>query len=128
MKLNIKSLLLLDALTAFTSAMVLFIFYSPLASFLNLTPSLLLWLGGGSVFFAFYSGGLFFMKRSSDLAIYALIFGNFLWVILCLYLAFFSQFEPNFFGKIFFMKQALFVFLLAILQFVSIRDAKTDVH
>ena len=118
---SIKRIFWTDGSTALLSAIVVFIFKSPIAQFLNLSENLLTILSTISLAYACYSLFIAQQKLYSKRLLQLLVFGNSLYAILCLLLAF-NFYSSSVLGAIYLTVESLVVASLAFIEWKVLKQ------
>lgn len=111
----------LDAVASFATGLALVLSFKPLATLFALPATLLLGAGLFCIGYALVVGTMSRKARLPGWAVWAVIVGNFAWVVECGLLAFGDFAAPTYTGKAFLLVQAVAVFAFAELQWFGLR-------
>ena len=120
----LRRVLALDAVSSAVMGAVLVLAVTPLSSLLSLPASLLTWSGVSLFPFAAFVGWLATRELPPRAGVWAVVACNALWAVDSLVLLASGWVEPTFLGTAFVVFQALFVAVLAELQFFGLRRTR----
>ena len=118
---SIKRIFWIDGFAALLSAIVVFIFKTPIAQFLHLSENLLSTLSVISFAYACYSLFIAQQKLYSKRLLQLLIFGNSLYAFLCLMLAF-NFYTSTVLGAIYLTAESIVVAALAFIEWKVLKQ------
>lgn len=117
----LRRVLALDAVTSGAMGALLVLAQGTLSSMLGLSTSLLFWAGLSLLPFAAFVGWLAMRELPPRAAVWAVVLVNALWVIDSFVLLASAWPDLTLLGKVFVLFQAVFVAVLAELQFFGLR-------
>lgn len=117
----LRRVLLLDAVSSGSMGLMLLLFAAPAAAVLNLPAALLSEAGLILLPFAAFVGYLASREIPGRAAVWVVIALNIIWVVDSTMLLFTGWVEPNALGYAFVVGQALFVAVLAELEYLGLR-------
>lgn len=120
----LRRVLALDAVSSAVMGAVLVLAVTPLSSLLSLPASLLTWSGVSLLPFAAFVGWLATRELPPRAGVWVVVACNALWAVDSLVLLASGWVEPTFLGTAFVVVQALFVAVLAELQFFGLRRTR----
>jgi len=115
--------LLADAASGLASGLLQLAFTAALAQPLNLPPSLLLGIGWFLLAYAAFVGLTGTRVPVSRTRVWLLVIGNLGWGAACVALLFSEMLQPSVWGVAYVVLQALFVTVMAELQWFGLRNA-----
>ncbi len=120
----LRRVLAVDAVSSGAMGVVMLLAAAPLSSLLGLPASLLTWSGLSLLPFAAFVGWLATRELPPRAAVWAVVICNVLWALDSVILLASGWSDPTPLGKVFVVSQAVFVALLAELQFFSLRRTR----
>ena len=124
--LELRPILLADAVVTGATALLMLAGASPLADLLDLPTALL--AGAGAVLAPYVAFLLWLARREEPPrgAVLAVIGANIAWAVGCIAMLFSGQVEPNALGVAFVLIQAVAVLVFADLQYLTLRGRPVD--
>ncbi len=125
---SLQRLLWIDGIAALTSGCIVLLFTTTLSIFFNLPYQVLQIMAFISLGYAGYSLSLAQRKVKPTSLVKLLVFANCAWAVVCLSVMLFYRSTATVYGTIYLLLEALFVGILAFLEWRQIKWAQLSNH